>query len=102
MTAAFVLLGLILWNARKYMRLIRWGALFGIVAVAIVMNAPLYYLIARIDLTGSSTGYHRAALIDAAITHANEWWVGGTDHTRHWMPYGLGSSEITRISRITI
>ena len=54
-----------------------------------VMQAPAYYLIGRIDLTGSSTGWHRARLIESAFRHLNEWWLGGTDHTRHWMATGV-------------
>ena len=57
------------------------------------MKAPAYYLLARIDLTGSSTSWHRAALIDMALGHLSEWWAFGTDHTRHWMPYGVPWSD---------
>lgn len=32
-------------------------------------------------------------LIDAAISHLNEWWMLGTDYTRHWMPTGVTWSE---------
>jgi hypothetical protein len=53
------------------------------------MNAPAYYILSYIDLTGSSTSWHRAALIDAAITHWSEWWLAGTEYTRHWLPYGV-------------
>jgi len=31
----------------------------------------------KIDLTGSSTGWHRAELIDSALRHFNEWWLVG-------------------------
>ena len=71
------------------MRLIRWSAVLAIVGLDIFMNAPLYYLLARIDLTGSSTGSYRAALIESAIYHLDEWWLAGTDYTRHWMPSGV-------------
>jgi hypothetical protein len=57
-----------------------------------VMKAPAYYLISRIDLTGGSSGYHRAALIEAAIGHFKEWWFAGTNYTRNWMPYGVSWS----------
>ena len=89
MTTLFVLIGLFAWKFRRYMRAIRWGGLAGIIGLAIVMKAPVYYLLARIDLTGSSTGWHRAELINAAITHLDEWWIAGTDYTRHWIAYGV-------------
>ena len=97
MTYIFSLFGLVLWNARAKMQLIRWTAVVGIFALAIVMQAPIYYLLARIDLTGSSTGYHRAILVEAAIKHFDEWWLAGTDYTLHWTPNaGFGNdTDIT-------
>ena len=53
------------------------------------MKAPAYYIIQRIDLTGGSTGWHRARLIESAFEHLHEWWMVGTDYTRHWMPTGV-------------
>ncbi len=41
------------------------------------------------DFVGGSTGWHRAYLIDMAVQHLDEWWMFGSDSTRHWMPYGL-------------
>ena len=55
-----------------------------------VMNDPVYFLLGRIDITGGSTGYYRAALIQATIQHFNEWWLTGTDYTRDWLPGGAG------------
>jgi hypothetical protein len=89
MTAAFAMLGLGFWKIRNHMRLIRWTVVCAVFGLNIVMNAPVYYLLDRIDFTGSSTSYYRAALINAAIRHLNEWWLGGTDYTRNWMPYGV-------------
>jgi hypothetical protein len=89
MTTFFIVIALCLWKVRQYMRLIRWGVVAAIIALDLVMKAPVYYLLARIDLTGSSTGWHRAELIHAAITHLGEWWFAGTDFTRHWMPTGV-------------
>lgn len=56
------------------------------------MEDPAYYIIARLDITGSSTGWHRARLIESSVAHLNEWWLGGTDYTRHWMPTGVSWS----------
>jgi hypothetical protein len=89
MTALTVLLAIAVWKIRWQMKALRWGALAMIVLLSMVMQDPFYYLIARIDITGGSTGWHRAELIHAAVTHVGEWWVGGTDYTRHWMPTGV-------------
>jgi hypothetical protein len=48
------------------------------------MKAPVWFLIARIDLTGASSGYHRAMLVDTFIRHFNEWWLIGTNTNASW------------------
>jgi hypothetical protein len=81
------------WYWRKRMTLICWCAILSYLALELIMIAPAYYIIARIDLTGSSTGWHRAFLIESALAHLSEWWLVGTDYTRHWIEYGVGWSE---------
>ena len=79
--------GLACWPFRKHMRTIRWGIITLIVLLAICMKAPVWYLIARMsEILGMGTGWHRSALIDAAIKHFDEWWLVGTTYTAHWMP----------------
>ena len=97
MSSIFAVFALCLWPVRRKMRVIRWCVLLAIVMLALVMEAPIYYLIARIDLTGHSTSFHRAILIAAAISHLDEWWLGGTDYTLHWTPNpGFGNdTDIT-------
>jgi hypothetical protein len=60
-----------------------------ILGLALVMNDPVWYIMARIDIAGGSTGFHRAELITQALNHFDDWWLLGTDYTRHWMPYGI-------------
>ena len=83
---------LTMWRFRHKMRLVRWLAVLGYIALDLLMTAPAYYLMARIDLAGGSTGFHRAALIESAFNHLSEWWFAGTDYTRHWMPTGVSWS----------
>jgi hypothetical protein len=89
MTAAAILFALGLWKIKENIQAVRWSIILGVIVLALAMNDPVYYVIAKIDLTGGSTGYHRAALIQACINHFNEWWMTGTDYTRHWMPTGI-------------
>jgi hypothetical protein len=84
---------LCMWPYRQWLPVLRWSAVVAYILLDIVMKAPAYYLIARLDVTGSSTGYHRAMLIDASIAHFSEWWFAGTDYTRHWMPTGVSWSS---------
>ncbi len=96
MSAVAAIGALFMWHwrkNRKNMRLIRWLAVLGYIGMDLVMNAPAYYILQHIDLTGGSTGWHRARLIESAIEHFSEWWLIGTDYTRHWMPYGVPWSE---------
>jgi hypothetical protein len=93
LSALFGIGALLMWHWRHRMQLVRWCAILGYIALELTMNAPAYYLLARIDLTGSSTGWHRAYLIETAFAHLSEWWLAGTDFTRHWMEYGVGWSE---------
>jgi hypothetical protein len=88
MSALLAIGALFMWHWHNKMRLVRWLAVLGYIGLALVMKAPVYYLLARIDLTGSSTGWHRAVLIDKALEHLPEWWFAGTDYTRHWLDYG--------------
>ena len=81
------------WVFRRHLTGFRIAAVVVYLILEVVMNSPPYYLMARIDFTGSSTGYHRAALMESAGKHLDEWWFAGTDYTRHWMPYGVSWSE---------
>jgi hypothetical protein len=74
-----------LWWFRKYMRLIRWGALLGFISLALVMKAPVWYLIQRVNIFSGSTGDHRALLIDQFVHHFSDWWLLGTKSTIAWV-----------------
>jgi hypothetical protein len=80
------------WRARNMLRWICWSVVVALIALNFIMNDPVYFLLARIDLAGGSTGWYRAALIQSALKHLGEWWMVGTDYTRHWMPSGVGWS----------
>jgi hypothetical protein len=74
------------WNIRQYMHLLRITALVAYLLLIVAMEKPPYYLISRIDISGGSTGWHRSFLIEQTIRYLPEWWLFGTDYTRHWMP----------------
>lgn len=89
MSAIVAIGALFMWHWRHRMRLVRWLAVLGYIGLDLIMKAPAYYLLSRIDFTGSSTGWHRAVLIEKAFKHLSEWWFAGTDYTRHWLDYGV-------------
>lgn len=80
---------LLMWIYRERVKTAKWFLVAGYVGLDLIMNDPAYYIMARIDISGGSTGWHRARLIQSAIEHFNEWWVAGTDYTRHWMASGV-------------
>lgn len=92
LSSAVGVMAIAFWGIRDRMRSVRWLAVAGYIGLDLVMKAPAYYLMGRIDLAGGSSGYHRALLIDSALRHLDEWWLAGTNYTRHWMPTGVSWS----------
>jgi hypothetical protein len=90
---AFGILGLLMWYRRDWLRAARFACVGAYLMLELLMSRPAYYVISKIDLTGSSTGWHRSRLIEAALEHFSEWWLFGTDRTVHWMGISVGWSE---------
>ena len=74
------------WRFRPYMRTFRWGIAAGLLMLIVTMDRPPYYVIQRFEVFGGSTGWYRSRLIESSVEHLDEWWLAGTDFTRHWMP----------------
>lgn len=92
LSAGAAAFGVGMWKYRDKVKFMRWSAPFVYVLLSLVRETPPYYIMAEIDIAGGSTGWFRARLIESSIEHLNEWWVGGTDYTRHWMPSGVSWS----------
>lgn len=75
---------LCLWPARRWTAVIRWGSVLALVCLHLVMKNPVWHLIARIDVTGGSSGWQRYALIDQCIHHFGDWWLLGVKDTSAW------------------
>jgi hypothetical protein len=73
-----------LWPVRKNMRMVRWGIVLGLVALQLVMKAPIWYVMARVDFAGGSSGWERAFLIDTFTRHVGDWWLIGTHDNVNW------------------
>jgi|SRR5579872_4435 len=86
-TPLFVLLGgvgaMFVWPFRRRMRKIRWGIVVTLLVLQLFMKAPVWFLIQRVELSGTS-GYHRAILVDNFIRHFGEWWLVGTKDMSTW------------------
>jgi hypothetical protein len=74
-----------MWRFRRHARVFRWVLVAAYAALMVVMERPPYYIIQRLEVVGGSTGWYRSRLIEVAIERIDEWWLAGTDYTRHWM-----------------
>lgn len=86
------ILGMFLWRFRKNVRKIWIATILLLIGLHFAMKAPVWNLIARIDLVGGSTGYHRFLLINEAINRFSTWFLFGTRTTAYW---GFGLQDVT-------
>ncbi len=80
----FAVLGLLLYFVRAWRRVLRWGLLAALVTLHLVMEAPVWHLISRVNVVGGSTGYHRFMIMDATINNFSEWWLLGETDVMRW------------------
>ncbi len=92
LTLLIVLVLLCGYKWRQCTASVGWGLLVSLIALHIVMKAPVWHLISRIGVVGGSTGWHRYNLINQAINHFGEWAFLGCRSTAHW---GWGLSDLT-------
>jgi hypothetical protein len=78
------ILGLCLWPIRKLMRPVRWGIVLTVMGLALVMKAPVWFVIARFAIVGGAHAWDRAALIDAFVRHFPDWWLLGAKDNAAW------------------
>jgi hypothetical protein len=98
--AAVGIAGWLGWKARTRMKLVRRGTVCFVFLMALVMKAPIWYLIARVSSITGGDGWHRSYLMDVAFQHLGEWWLAGMPitQTNGWFAYSLGAtggSDIT-------
>lgn len=84
MGVLFGILAAVMYRYRQHLGKIRWAIVFGLIGLHMVMKAPVWHLVARINVVSGSTGYHRFKVIDEGIEHFGEWWLLGTRDISHW------------------
>ena len=72
------------WPFREKLHYLRWGVVAMLIGLHMVMKAPVWMLISRVDLIAGNSGYHRAMLIDQCIRHFWDWWLIGTNDAGTW------------------
>ncbi|MGA7931547.1 MAG: hypothetical protein WCA20_36820 [Candidatus Sulfotelmatobacter sp.] len=78
------MVGIAMWPLREKMRLVRWSIVVILVGLHLVMKAPVWSLIARVDIVGGSTGWHRFKIVDNFIRHFWDWWLLGSNNYWTW------------------
>ena len=84
MAVAAAVLAVLMWPMRKKMRMVRWGIVVVLIALHLVMKAPVWMLINHVNLVGGNSSYHRAMLVDQFVRHFGEWWLIGVQSTAQW------------------
>lgn len=84
--------GILMWTMRHKMRVVRWGIVLGLVALQAVMDAPIWFIFAHVNIMSGSTGWHRSFLIDRTVANFFDWWLIGTKDTIKW---GVWAGDIT-------
>lgn len=82
---AFAVAGMCVYRWRSLFPYAVWSVAICAVVLHLVMKAPVWALVQRINITEGNSGYHRYLLIDGLIRNAHEWWLlGSTTGTAHW------------------
>ncbi len=91
-TIAAIIMFWSLYPWRKYGKHILFGVLCLLFMLHMIMKAPVWHLMARVDIFSGSTGWHRFHLFDMFVKHASEWLALGTRSTESW---GEGLHDVT-------
>jgi hypothetical protein len=83
---------LLFWPMKKQLRLVRWGVVAGLLMLQLAMQAPIWFIFAKINILSGSTGWHRAHLIDRTVAHFSEWWLLGAKSVEPW---GVWAGDVT-------
>jgi hypothetical protein len=94
------MIGWLLWTNRTRMQLVRRGLVATVVLAALLMKAPVWYLLARFSALTGGDGWHRSYLLDTAFRNISDWWLAGmpTKDTANWFPYvneATGGADVT-------
>jgi hypothetical protein len=75
---------LIMWPARKNLKVIRWGAISFLILAQLCMKVPVWFLMSKASAVLGGSGWHRALLIDNFVHNFGDWWLVGTRSNADW------------------
>ena len=72
----------------------------GFVILALLMNAPVWFVLARVSSLSGGDGFHRSELLNQGFIHLGDWWLAGMNiqDTSAWFPYTVeatGGADMT-------
>lgn len=82
------------WPLRKKMWMVRRSIVGFLVLLAVVMKAPVWFIIARASDVIGGDGWHRANIFGRFVNSFDDWWLMGMplEETRDWaatiLPWG--------------
>lgn len=88
LTFVAAVIGFCLWPMRHRMSIFRRSIVVVLIGFTLVMNAPVWYIIAKVSDVIGGGGWHRSWLIDQFVRHFSQWWLVGTSYTADWAPGG--------------
>lgn len=69
---------------RKRMRWIRWALVVLLIILHFSISRGVWYIFAKIDFVGGSTGWARYYVLDLAIRNFSDWCLLGYDNVQTW------------------
>ena len=84
MTVAGVVIFWCMYKYRYYGIRIFYIIIAVLFTLHLLMNKPVWHLMARAGVFGGSTGYHRYYLFDQFVNRVTEWFILGVKTTAHW------------------
>ncbi|HML74985.1 MAG TPA: hypothetical protein PKB02_10880 [Anaerohalosphaeraceae bacterium] len=94
LAAASAVIGGLFFYFRNYMWHVRWCILIIFIFLHMIMQAPVWHLIARVSAVGGSTSWYRYKLINEAIKHFGQWFMFGTQSTLSWNLFDITNQYI--------
>lgn len=84
LAVGFVIIGMLLFRYRYHLHIVRWGFVLSLVALHLLMEKPVWHILARVNAVGGSTGWHRFRIMDATINHFGDWALLGESNPMSW------------------
>ena len=73
-----------IFRFRALVKLMWIGGILGLGVLHLIMTKPVWHLMARVDFTGGSTGWHRYLIFDTFLNNFDKWYLMGDTNPVAW------------------